>query len=116
MRTTTARGAASGAVGVLAMDVATWLMYRKQNRRDLLREKRLRPYGKDTAHALVRCVAEAAASDAGSSEPNGPGIAVHYGLGMVPGAVYAGQRRRHPSVRSGRGAAYGWRCTWSTTC
>jgi hypothetical protein len=50
METTTARGAASGAVGVVAMDVATWLLYRRESRLDLLREKRLRPYGKDSAH------------------------------------------------------------------
>jgi hypothetical protein len=107
VKTTTARGAASGAVGVVAMDVVTWLLYRRESRLDLLREKHLRPYGKDTAHALVRRAAAAAGSDAGSSEPNGPGIAVHYGLGMAPGVLYAEQRQQHPWLRAGRGAGYG---------
>ena len=107
MRTSTARGGAAGAVGVVAMDVVTWVLYRRESETGLLREKLLRPYGKDTAHALVRRVAKAVGSDAGSSEPNGAGIAVHYGLGMAPGALYAEQRRRRPWLRSGRGALYG---------
>ena len=107
MSPTRARGGAAGAVGVVAMDVVTWVLYRRESRLDLLREKRLRPYGKDTAHALVRRVTHALGSDAGRTEPNGAGIAVHYGLGMLPGAVYAEQRTRRPWVRRGNGAAYG---------
>lgn len=107
MKSTRARGGAAGAVGVVAMDAVTWLMYRRENKLDLLREKRLRRYGKDTAHALVRRVTKAAGSDAGSSEPNGAGIAVHYGLGMLPGAVYAEQRQARPWLRQGNGALYG---------
>jgi hypothetical protein len=42
VETTTARGAASGAVGVVAMDVVTWLLHRRERRLDLLRAKRLR--------------------------------------------------------------------------
>lgn len=101
MRATTARGAAAGAVGVLAMDVVTWLMYRREEASDLLSEKRARAFGQDTAHALVRRVAKAVGSDVGAQEPNGDGIAVHYGLGMAPGALYAEQRR------SARGCARG---------
>jgi uncharacterized membrane protein YagU involved in acid resistance len=89
------------------MDVVTWLLYRRESRLDSLREKHLRPYGKDPAHALVRRVADAADSDAGSSGPNGAGIAVHYGLGMGPGALYAHRRRQYPWLRVGRGAGYG---------
>ncbi len=48
------------------MDVATWLLYRRESTFDLPREKRPRPYGKDTA--LVRRITEAAGSDARSSE------------------------------------------------
>ncbi|SNR96156.1 hypothetical protein [Blastococcus mobilis] len=84
---TTARGAAAGAVGVLAMDVVTWLMYRREDPADLAREQRARAFGQDTAHALVRRVAEAVGSDAGGEQPNGAGIAVHYALGMGPGAA-----------------------------
>ena len=107
MTPTTARGAAAGAVGVVAMDAVTWLLYRRESRLDLLREKRLRPYGKDTAHALVRKISRSVGSDAGSSEPNGAGITVHYALGMGPGALYAQQRTQRPWLRRGNGALYG---------
>jgi hypothetical protein len=86
---TTARGAAAGAAGVVAMDACTWWLYRRERRADLLRDKQLRPYGKDTAHALVGRVTGALGSDVGAAEPNGAGIAVHYALGMAPGALYA---------------------------
>ncbi len=107
MRTTTARGGAAGGVGVTAMDVVTWLMYRQENPSDLQREKQVRPFGQDTAHALVQRVATAVGSDAGRQEPNGAGIAVHYALGMLPGAVYAQLRQQHRWLRAGRGALYG---------
>ncbi len=101
------RGGAAGAAGVVAMDVVTWLLYRRESTADLVREKRARTHGKDTAHALVQKVAEAAGSDAGAQQPNGAGIAVHYGLGMGPGALYAHRRRQYPWLRTGRGALYG---------
>ncbi len=78
------RGGAAGAVGVVAMDVVTWLLYRRESTAELVREKRARTHGKDTAHALVQKVTEAAGSDAGAQQPNGAGIAVHYGLGWDP--------------------------------
>ena len=89
------------------MDAVTWLLYRRESRLHLLREKRARPYGKDTAHALVRKVSRSVGSDAGSSEPNGAGIAVHYALGMGPGALYAQQRTQRQWLRRGNGALYG---------
>ena len=107
MNATLARGGAAGAVGVVAMDVVTWLLYRRESTAHLAREKRARARGKDTAHALVQKVAEAAGSDAGAEQPNGAGIAVHYGLGMAPGALYAQRRRQYPWLRTGRGALYG---------
>ncbi|MDP9445148.1 MAG: DUF1440 domain-containing protein [Actinomycetota bacterium] len=108
MNTTTARGAGAGAVGVLAMDVVTWFMYRQEPPTDRSRERRARAFGMDTAHALVRRVAQAVGSDAGSQQPNGAGILVHYGLGMGPAAGYARWRHRYPWLRTGRGALYGF--------
>ncbi len=90
------------------MDVATWLLYRRQSTADLARENRARTSGKDPAHALVQKLAEAAGSDADAQQPNGAGIAVHYGLGMGPGALYAHRRRQYPWLRAGRGAGYGF--------
>ncbi len=61
----------------------------------------------DTAHTLLRQVARAVGSDAGSEQLNGAGILVHYNLGMVPAVVYAEQHRTRPWLRPGRGALYG---------
>jgi hypothetical protein len=52
---------------------------------------------------VVQKVAEAA----GAQQRNGVGIAVHYGLGMGPGALYTHRRRQYPWLRTGRGALYG---------
>ncbi len=107
MRTATARGGAAGAVGVLAMDVVTSWLYRQESAAGLQREQQARAFGMDTAHALVRRVTATLGSDAGSQQPNGTGILVHYALGMGPGALYAQQRQQRPWLRTGRGALYG---------
>lgn len=104
----TAQGAAAGAVGVLAMDVVTWWMYRRESPRDQDREHAARAFGMDTAHAAVRKFARTVGSPAGREQPNGAGIAVHYGLGMVPAALYVRLRRRYPWLRAGGGALYGF--------
>ncbi len=54
-----------------------------------------------TAHCQL------AGRDAAQTEPNAAGIAIHAGLGMLPGAVYPMLRRRLPWLRSGNGAVYG---------
>ena len=72
-----------------------------------LREKQARVFGKDTAHAAARRLARLVGSDAAQDEPNAAGIAIHYALGMVPGAVYARLRQSQPWLRTGRGAVYG---------
>ena len=108
MKTTAARGAAAGAVGVLAMDIVTWWMYRRESQPDLRREQQARPFRMDPAHALVRRVTRAVGSDAGAEQPNGAGIFAHYALGMVPGALYARQRHQHRWVHAGRGSLYGF--------
>lgn len=101
------RGASAGAVGVWAMDVVTWWMYRRQDPTALQREKQTRVFGKDTAHAAARRLARLVRSDAARDEPNAVGIAIHYALGMVPGAAYARLRQAQPWLRTGRGALFG---------
>lgn len=107
-RSSLLKGAIAGAIGVLAMDIATWLMYRREDERHLEREKQARPLGMDPAHVAARKVATLLRSDAGQDEPNAGGIAIHYALGMVPGLAYAKLRHTQPWVRAGGGAAYGF--------
>lgn len=100
-------GGAAGAVGVWAMDVVTWAMYRRERADLLAREDTARVGGKDTAHAAARRLAQLVGSDAAKRQPNAGGIAIHYLLGIVPGVVYARLRRRRPSVAAAKGAAWG---------
>ncbi|GAA3731029.1 hypothetical protein HDA32_005616 [Spinactinospora alkalitolerans] len=107
MRDATVDGAVAGAVGVWAMDVATWTMYRKEPPELLEQEKRARVFGKDVAHAAARRLARMAGSDVARDEPNAGGIFVHYLLGIGPGVAYAQLRRRHPWIAAGKGALWG---------
>lgn len=100
-------GAAAAVVGVWAMDVATWLMYRNQSDASLAQEKRVRVFGKDPAHAAAQHLANLAGSDAAKSEPNAGGIFIHYLLGIGPGVLYAKLRRSTPAVTAGSGAVWG---------
>jgi hypothetical protein len=107
MKTDLVKGASAGAVGTWAMDVLTWTMYRREDPDVIRREKQVRVFGKDSAHAAAQRLAHLVGSDAPQSEPNALGIAVHAGLGMMPGAAYPALRRRLPWLRAGRGAAFG---------
>lgn len=107
MTTGLVKSAAAGAVAVTAMDIATWIMYRRENPLALMREKKARRFGKDTGHAAAQRIAQLAGSDAAKKQPNAAGTALHYLWGMAPAAAYARLRRRLPWVRAGRGALYG---------
>jgi hypothetical protein len=100
------KGVAAGAVGVWAMDVATWAVYRRQSLPALLREKKTRPFGKDPAHAAAERLRRLTGTEV-QEEPNALGITIHYQLGMAPAVAYTRLRRRMPWLRAGRGALYG---------
>ena len=103
----TIKGAVAGTVGVWAMDVVTWFLYRKQSKVTIAREKETRKFGKDPAHAAARHVARLAGSDAAKTEPNAGGIFIHYLLGIGPGILYANLRHTTPAVTAGTGAVWG---------
>lgn len=125
--TDAALGAAAGAVGVWAMDRAGWFMLRTENIRALVRDLQARPDREAAATGIaeqVRSVrgsppfgADAAGATATATQVSGvsapdrrPGpaaTAFHYGLGMLPGALYAIARRARPSLGRGCGALYG---------
>lgn len=106
MKVDVVKGAAAGAVGVWAMDVATWAVYRRQSLATLMQEKENRPFGKDPAHAMAERLRRLIGSEV-QEEPNSLGVAIHYQLGMAPAAVYVRLRRRMPWLRAGRGSLYG---------
>jgi hypothetical protein len=106
MKVDAVKGAAAGAVGVLAMDVATWALYRRHSLATLVQEKQNRPFGKDPAHAAAERLRRLAGTEV-QEEPNALGIAMHFQLGMAPAVAYARLRRRMPWLRAGRGVVYG---------
>lgn len=81
----TVKGAAAGALGVWAMDVVTWSVYRRLSPATLAREKDARAFGKDPAHAAAEHIARALGVEV-KSEPNA--------LGIAPAVAYASARRR----------------------
>lgn len=120
-------GAVAGAVGVWAMDQVGWFMLRTESTPALVRDLQARPGKEVIAHDTAEQVrsirgnplsgAEAASATTTATQVSGvsapdrkPGpaaTAFHFGLGMLPGAVYAIARRPRPRLRTGYGALYG---------
>lgn len=101
------KGAVAGAVAVWAMDKVTWWMWDREAPAALAQERQARPGGMDPAHNVANRVAGALGKELSPAQPHPAGVAVHYGLGMGPGAAYAVLRKRVPVVGAGGGLLYG---------
>ena len=101
------KGAIAGAVGVIALDKVTWAMWDREDPRDLQREREARPGELDPAHVMANRMAEAMGTRLTPRQPHPAGIAVHYGLGILPGAAYGALRKRMPIVGAAGGMAFG---------
>ena len=101
------KGGVAGVVGTWVMDLATWVMYRREDPKHLRQEKRARIDGKDPAHASARRIARAIGSDAARAEPNAGGVFLHVMFGVGPGMAYAKLRERWPWTTAGKGALWG---------
>lgn len=101
------KGAVAGAVGVIALDQITWAMWDREDPEALQREREARPGGLDPAHVVANRMAEAMGTKLTPKQPHAAGIAVHYGLGILPGAIYGALRKRAPIVGTGAGTAFG---------
>jgi hypothetical protein len=105
-QTDVVNGAGAGAIGVWAMDVVTWALYRRQPATTVAREKEVRPLGQYPAHVAAAWISRRTGGQA-REEPNALGLALHSQLGMIPAMAYSRLRRRFPWLRAGRGALYG---------
>ena len=101
------KGAVAGAAGVWLMDRVGWFLYRREDPAALRRERAVRPGGKDPAHAAAAKLAGLLGVRRSPPQPHPAGIAVHYALGVLPGALYAPLRRRLGGLGAGRGLLYG---------
>ena len=100
-------GAAAGAVGVWVMDRVDWFNYRHEDPEARRRTRRVRPGGEDPAHVMARMAERGAGAEPSPSQHHAAGTAIHYAIGVGPGALYGALRDRVPAVGAARGALYG---------
>ena len=106
--TDAAKGAIAGAIGVWALDKITWAMWNRTDPENLRREEQeARPRGMDPAHVMANRAAEAMGRELTPRQPHPAGIAVHYGIGVMPGAAYGALRQRVPVITAGGGMLFG---------
>ncbi len=102
------KGAIAGAIGVWAMDKVTWAMWDRTDPEKLRQEEQeARPRGMDPAHVMANEAAEATGAELTPKQPHPAGIAVHYGLGVGPGAAYGVLRHQVPAITAGGGTLLG---------
>ena len=101
------KGAVAGGIAVWVMDQVDWYMYNHENLEARRQTQRVRPGGLDPAHAIANKVAGAFGKELSPRQPHPAGIAVHYSLGIGPGALYGAMQDRAPALGVGRGALFG---------
>lgn len=102
------KGAIAGAVSVWAMDRVTWYMYRNEDRKAYLQEKKAQVNGHYVAHVAVDKVLEATGKELTDRQHFYAGKGVHYFLGIAPGMLYGVLRHKVKGLDAGRGALYGF--------
>lgn len=100
-------GAVAGGGAVWLMDRVDWFMFNREDPQTRAWTEEARPRGMDPAHLMADTTAKAAGRDLQPAQPNLPGVAMHYSLGIGPGAVYSVLNERVPVMGAGRGALYG---------
>jgi hypothetical protein len=100
-------GAVAGGVATWVMDRVDWVMFENEDQQARRRTEQVRPGGMDPAHATVNTIAEAMGTELTPKQPNPAGIAMHYGLGIAPGALYGALRENFPVIAAGRGSLFG---------
>jgi len=101
------RGAVAGGVGTWLMDQVTTAMVESSSAADRSREASVRPRGKDPAANLADTIIDTLAIDASGERRAQAAAAVHFGLGIVPGAAYGVLRKRVPLLGAAQGLVYG---------
>lgn len=101
------QGALAGAVGVWAMDRVDWFVYDRERQEVKEQTRANRPGGEDPAHVIAGRVADALGKPLIGARRDAAGTAVHYSLGILPGALYGALSGRVKAVGAGRGLGYG---------
>lgn len=104
-------GGLAGAAGVWVLDRVDWWFFNRESPETQARTRAARPHGMDPAHNLLR-LASHAIGRRGPGQPNYPaaepaGLAVHYGIGATPAALYGVLPGSGERFRPGRGLLLG---------
>ncbi len=101
------QGALAGAVAVWAMDRVDWFLYDHVSQEAREQTRANRPGGEDPAHVLAGRVADALGKPLIGARRDAAGTAVHYTLGILPGALYGALSGRVAAAGAARGLGYG---------
>jgi hypothetical protein len=101
------RGGVAGAAGTWVMDQVTTAMLQAQDPEVTAREEAARPNDKSAVDNLIDRVTETLGVELSDDQRGTAAQVVHFGLGVLPGALFAVLRRRVPLVGWGGGLLYG---------
>lgn len=101
------RGGLAGFAATWLMDLVTTGLYEGQAAETTERENAARPNGKSAVENLVDRIQAASGGSFSEAQRSALTQAIHFSLGVGPGALYAVVRRRIPLVGGGRGLVYG---------
>ena len=101
------RGAVAGALGTWLMDLVTTGLAASQSKASLQQEREASPNGKSSVENLIDRVEATTGIVLNPDQRSIATQAVHFGLGIVPGALYGALRDRVPFLGAGRGVLYG---------
>jgi hypothetical protein len=104
---TMVRGAIAGTVATWVMDVVTTRVQQSQSPADKRKEQAAWPNGQWAVANLVDLGGRLTGVKVADRYRPAVESAIHFGLGAVPGALYAVARDRLPLVGAGRGLIYG---------
>ncbi len=109
------RGAVAGGIATWLMDLVTTELQEQQTPADAARERAAQPDGKSSVTHLVALIERETGFQVGDDLRPSVELALHYGLGVIPGAVYGATRRWIPGLGAGRGLVSGCLSSSSTT-
>jgi len=100
-------GAMAGAAAVWVMDRVDWFNFRHEDPEARARTQAVRPRGLTPAPLLADKIAKGLGLDLQPANDSAAGKAVHYAIGIMPGALYGALRHKVPGLDAGRGALFG---------
>jgi hypothetical protein len=101
------RGAVAGAAGTWVMDMVTTGIVDQQSKESAEAEAAARPKGQTSVDNLVELLESRLGIMVPQDQRPAVTQAIHYALGVVPGAAYAVLRRRLPVAGALNGLLYG---------